>query len=97
MEYVSTEGRPDILLHCIHLLLAAISDWIVLKTDARTAFNSNQCSHLLQQVMKSFPILSSHLNPVYSGFDPLIFLQNNILVILSSQEGIHLEDPLGPV
>ena len=36
---VSTEGGTDLLLHHIQLLLEANSDWIVLKTDAKNAFN----------------------------------------------------------
>ena len=94
---VSTEGGTDLLLHHIQLLLEANNDWIVLKTDAKNAFNSIHRSHLLQQVMKSFPTLTNHVMQMYSGFGPLVFLQNNIPVILSSQEGIHQGDPLGPV
>ena len=94
---VSTEGGTDLLLHHIQLLLETNSDWIVLKTGAKNAFNSVHCSHLLQHVMKSFPILTNHVMQMYSGSGPLIFLQNNVPVILSSQEGIHQGDPLGPV
>ena len=47
--------------------------------------------------MKSFPILTNRVMQMYSGFGPLVFLQNNVPVILSSQEGIHQGDPLGPV
>ena len=94
---VSTEGGTDLLLHHIQLLLEANNDWIVLKTDAKNAFNSIHRSHLLQQVMKSFPILTNHVMQMYSGFGPLVFLQNNVPVILSSQKDIHQGDPVGPV
>ena len=94
----STVGGTHLLLHHIQLLLEANSDWIVLKTDAKNAFNSiHRFHHLLQQVMESFSILTNHVMQMYSGFGPLIFLQNNVPVILSSQEGIHQGDPLGPV
>ena len=34
---------------------------------------------------------------MYAGFGPLIYLQGDSPVILSSEEGIHQGDPLGPV
>ncbi|XP_062510478.1 uncharacterized protein LOC134186508 [Corticium candelabrum] len=94
---VSTEVGTDLLLHHIQILLEANSDWIALKTDAKNAFTSIHRSHLPQQVMKSFHILTNHVMQMYSGFCSLVFLQYNVPVILSSKEGIHQGDPLGPV
>ena len=71
--------------------------WVVLKTDAKNAFNSVNRLHLLKQVSVNFPSIFNHVCQMYSGVGPLIFLQQNGPVILSSQEGIHQGDPLGPV
>ena len=37
-----------------------------------------------------------HINQLYAGFGPLIYLQGDSPVMLSSEEGIHQGDPLGP-
>ena len=34
---------------------------------------------------------------MFSGFGPFIYLQGDSSVILSSEQGIHQRDPLGPV
>ena len=85
---VATEGG-NLLLHHIQLLTVT-----GLKTGAKNALNSIPFATTSD---RTFPIVTSHVKQIYSGFGPLIFLQNNVPGILSSQEGIHQEDPLGPV
>ena len=34
---------------------------------------------------------------MYSGSSPLVYLMDNVSMVLSSEEGIHQGDPLGPV
>ena len=70
--------------------------WILFKTDVKNAFNSVSRSHLLNQVLTTFPDIYNHAALVYSDINPLIYLQRSHPVILSSQEGVHQGDPLGP-
>ena len=47
--------------------------------------------------MSHFLILEiMHVSKMYSGFNDLIICQGNSTVSLSSQEGVHQGDPLGP-
>ena len=94
---IATDGGADLLLHHVRLLLDSHKDWVVIKTDAKNAFNSVKRSHLLTQVSKHFPEMFHHVNQMYAGFGPLIYLQGDSPVILSSEERIHQGDPLGPV
>ena len=64
-------------------------DWILLKTDVKNSFNSVSRSHLLNQVLTTFPDIYNHAALVYSDIKPLIYLQRSHPVILSSQEGVH--------
>ena len=48
----------------------------------------------MKQVLSSFPEILNHVIEMYSGFGPLVFLQDNVPVLLSSQDGIHQGIPL---
>ena len=61
----------------------------------KNAFNSVSQSHLLNQVLTTFPDIYTHAALVYSDINTLIYLQRSHPVILSSQ-GVHQGDPLGP-
>ena len=94
---IAKDGGVDLLLHHVQMLLESNDGWVVLKTDAKNAFNSVNRLHLLKQVSVNFPSIFNHVCQMYFGVGPLIFLQQNGPVILTSQEGIHQGDPLGPV
>ena len=94
---ITTDGGANLLVHHVQLLLDSRKDWVVMKTDAKNAFNSAKRSHLLTQVSKHFPEMFPRVNQICAGFGPLIYLQGDSPVILSSEEGIHQGDPLGPV
>ena len=94
---IATDGGADLLVHDVQLLLGSHKDWLVMKTDAKNAFNSVKRSHLLTQVSKHFPEMFPHVNQMHAGSGPLIYLQGDSPVILSSEEGIHQGNPLGPV
>ena len=85
------------MVHHVQLLPDSHKDWVVMKTDAKNAFNSVKRSHLLTQVSKHFPEMFPNVDKMYAGIGPLIYLQGDSPVILSSEEGIHQGDPLGPV
>ena len=92
---VSVEGGAELLVQQVQLLMEKHEDWILLKTDVKNAFNSVSRSHLLNQVLTTFPDIHNHTALVYSDINPLIYLQISHPVILSSHEGVHQEDPLG--
>ncbi|XP_062510762.1 uncharacterized protein LOC134186742 isoform X2 [Corticium candelabrum] len=52
---IATDGGADLLVHHVQLLLDSHKDWVVMKTDAKNAFNAVKRSHLLTQVSKHFP------------------------------------------
>ena len=93
---VSVEGGAELLVQQVQLLMEKHEDWILLKTDVKNAFNSVSRSHLLNQVLTTFPDIYNHAALVYSDINPLIYLQRSHPVILSTQEGVHQGDPLGP-
>ena len=93
---VSVEGGAELLVQQVQLLMEKYEDWILLKTDLKNAFNLVSRSHLLNQVLITFPDIYNHAALVYSDINPLIYLQRSHLVILSSQDGVHQGDPLGP-
>ena len=93
---VSTKCGSELIAHHISLSLQNNPEWIVLKTDVRNAFNSVSRCHLLEQVFQSFPDLSSHAQQMYGGFSSLVYMQGSTPVIISSEEGVHQGDPLGP-
>ena len=92
---VSVEGGAELLVQQVQLLMENHEDWILLKTDVKNAFNSVSWSHLLNQVLITFPDIYNHTAMVYSDINPLIYLRRSHPVILSSQ-GVHQGDPLGP-
>ena len=51
----------------------------------------------MTQVLSSFSKIANHAMKMYSGSSPLVYLMDNVSIVLSSEEGIHQEDPLGPV
>ena len=51
---------------------------------------------MIDQVFASFPGIGNHVVRMYSAFSDLVISRGNSTVILSSQEGVHQGDPLGP-
>lgn len=94
---VALKGGSELLFHHISLLLESNRDWVMLKTDIKNAFNTVERAHLLSEVAKSFPDIYLHVYQMYSRSGPLIFRNGNDVHVLSSQEGIHQGDPLGPI
>ena len=48
-------------------------------------------------VLSSFSEIANHVLEMYSGSNPLVYLMDNVSMVLSSEEGIHQGDRLGPV
>ena len=54
-------------------------------------------SVILQEVDISFPDLSSHVRQMYTQPSSLVFIKGMEPVVISSEQGVHQGDPLGPV
>ena len=94
---VAVEGASERLVHHVNLLVESHPDWVLIKSDIKNAFNSVERSSMLPQVAESFPDLYPHVFQMYSGFSPLLFQKGEESYLLSSQEGVHQGDPLGPI
>ena len=93
---VSTSNGSEILIHHIQLLLDRHPDWVVLKTDVRNAFNSISRRAIAERLLANFPSLMPHFRRMYGHSGSLVFATDSEHVILSSEEGVHQGDPLGP-
>ena len=93
---VSTSNGSEILIHHIQLLLDRHPDWVVLKTDVRNAFNSISRRAIAERLSANFPSLMPHFRRMYGHSGSLVFATDSEHVILSSEEGVHQGDPLGP-
>ena len=93
---VSTSNGSEILIHHIQLLLDRHPDWVVLKTDVRNAFNSISRRAIAERLSANFPSLMSHFRRMYGHSGSLVFATDSEHVILSSEEGDHQGDQLGP-
>ena len=94
---VAVKGGTELLIHHVSLLLESNPDWVLLKTDIKNAFNSLERTSLMPQIAKSFPDVYQHVFQMYSRCNPLIFCHGEQPHVLSSQEGVHQRDPLGPM
>ena len=84
------------LTHHIQILLEKNPDWSILKTDVRNAFNSVSRECLLQQIAHQFADIYPHVKQLYGEPSSLIYVTSKGVHVLSSSEGVHQGDPLGP-
>ena len=82
------------LIHHCQMVLENNPDWVVIKTDISNVFNSVDRSALFKTVSESF---ACHVERMYGRSNLLIFLKGHEAITLSSQQGVHQGDPLGPV
>ena len=69
---------------------------MILKTDARNAFNSISRSSFLKEVAESFPSLYKFVARCYFLLPALCFQQKMNIKCILSEEGVQQGDPLGP-
>ena len=93
---IATPGGAELLTHHIQILLEQNPDWSILKTDVRNAFNSVSRERLLQQIAKDFPDIYPHVKQLYMESSKLIYVTDKGVELLTSSEGVHQGDPLGP-
>ena len=93
---IATPGGAELLSHHIQVLLERNPDWSVLKTDVRNAFNSVARKCLLQRVAEDFPDVYPHVRQMYGDPSKLIYVTEGRVELLTSSQGVHQGDPLGP-
>ena len=94
---VSTACGSELLIHHIQLLLDQNADWVVLKTDVKNAFNSISRRAVADRLASHFPSIFPHFQQMYGLRGSLVFASDSGPIVLSSEEGVHQGDPLGPV
>ena len=72
---VATAGGAEHLIHLLQLSFTQHPDWMILKTDARNAFNSISRSSFLKEVAESFPSLYKFVARCYFLPPALCFQQ----------------------
>ena len=93
---VATPGGSEQMIHLFQLIATQHPDWIILKTDAKNAFNSVNRQTFLNLVAQDFPSLSAFVNACYVKSPTLSWLCPDGIRRISSAEGVQQGDPLGP-
>ena len=93
---VATPGGTEHLTRLLQLTLAQHPDWIILKTDAKNAFNSISRQAFLEGVAEHFPSLYHFVASCYLNSPSLCLLTPDGVDCIQSSEGVQQGDPLGP-
>ena len=93
---VSTPGGSERVVHLLQLSLSQHPDWVLLKTDARNAFNSVSRQRFLDLVNEHFPTLQAFVYACYAVPPSLVLLHEDGFRCIKSEEGVQQGDPLGP-
>ena len=73
----------------IQLVRQSNPHWVLLKTDAKNAFNSVSRKTILDNVRDSFPELLSFVSKCYVQPSTLLTTVGDTLSAISSEEGVH--------
>ncbi|XP_065834209.1 uncharacterized protein [Oscarella lobularis] len=84
------------VVHLLQLSLSQHPDWVLLKTDARNAFNSVSRQRFLDLVNEHFPTLQAFVYACYAVPPSLVLLHEDGFRCIKSEEGVQQGDPLGP-
>ena len=93
---VATPGGLEQVVHQLQAGLEAHEDWGLFKCDLSNAFNSVARATIFEEVSEHFPSLLPFTTFLYGQPSPLIYRNGDSSAVLSSQEGVHQGDPLGP-
>ena len=92
---VAVPGGADRVVHQTRALLELNPDWVVVKVDAKNAFNTLSRRAMLAAVRRHFPNLTPFIDLCYEHDTPLFFRRERGHTRLESREGTHQGDPLG--
>ena len=93
---VSTPGGAEVMSHLIQLCLQENENSVILKVDAKNAFNSISRDVILEEVATHFPQLYPFVAKCYVNAIPLVVSINGKYTSIQSEEGVQQGDPLGP-
>ena len=94
---VSTPGGAELMTHLIQASLEEHPEWIVIKTDAKNAFNTVDRSAFLSEVASIFPELYPFVAQCYIPPAKLTVRVGCKTQFILSEEGVQQGDPLGPL
>ena len=92
---VAVPGGADRVVHQTRALMELHPDWVVVKVDAKNAFNTLSRRAMLSAVRRHFPSLAPFVDLCYEHDTPLFFRRERGHTRLESREGTHQGDPLG--
>ena len=92
---VSTPGGSERVVHLLQLSLSQHPDWVLLKTDARNAFNSVSRQRFLDLVNEHFPTLQAFVYACYAVPPSLVLLHEDGFRCIKSEEGVQQGGPSG--
>ena len=92
---VAVPGGVDRVVHQTRVLLESHPDWVVVKVDAKNAFNTLSRRAIVASVRQHFPGLAPFTDLCYEEPTPLFFRCERGHARLESREGTHQGDPLG--
>ena len=93
---VSTPGGAEMMIHLIQFCHLSHPDWVILKLDARNAFNSVSRKIILSEVSNNFPDLFPFVSKCYAQPSQLTTRLYQSNCYISSEEGVQQGDPMGP-
>ena len=93
---VATQGGLEQVVHQVQAGLEAHNNWCLFKCDLSNAFNSVARTTIFEELSCNFPSLLPFTTLLYGQSSPLIYRTDDSSTVLSSREGVHQGDPLGP-
>ena len=93
---VSTPGGAEVMSHLIQLCSQQDENSVILKVDAKNAFNTISRDIILEEVAVHFPQIYPFVAKCYVNSTPLVVSLNGQDTTIQSVEGVQQGDPLGP-
>ena len=84
------------MIHLLQLSVCQHPAWIIVKTDAKNAFNSVSRAAFLDSVAEYFSSLYPFLSKLYLRPPQLAVPMGDNIRCISSTEGVQQGDPFGP-
>ncbi len=93
---VAIPGGLEQVIHQVQVGLESHEDWALFKCDLSNAFNSVSRESFFDQARQELPSIMPFTELLYGQPSPLIYKGRSSTTVISSQEGVHQGDPLGP-
>ena len=93
---VATPSGAELMSHLVQTVLKQNPSWIIIKVDAKNAFNSVHRASFLSEVAKEFPEFNPSVAKCYINPGFLTMRIGSMTKYILSEEGVQQGDPLGP-